>query len=147
MPSCESRNRLHCSGLVESYSLAHHVTCRTRVTVTLPLSCTVPCKQLLRYSLISIMQPVMLIETTAADSEQNSQQGSSSTKKRVRGGYTYCVPGCYSNTKRDHKLPFHRFPRDVVMKERWPLSEKVSSLVSIVVCVLGIFRVVRRWAR
>ena len=41
---------------------------------------------------------------------QNSQQGSSETeprKKSVRGGYT-CVPGSYSNTKRDQELSFHK---------------------------------------
>ena len=53
---------------------------------------------------------------------QNSQQGSGETepkKKSVRGGYTCCVPGCYSNTKRDQELSFHKFPKDESMKLKW----------------------------
>ena len=55
---------------------------------------------------------------------QNSQQGSSETetkKKLVRESYT-CVPGCYSNTKRDQEvkeLYFHKFPKDESMKLKW----------------------------
>ena len=55
-------------------------------------------------------------------SSQNSQQGSGETKpkkKSVRGGYTCCVPGCYSNTKRDQELSFHKFPKDESMKLKW----------------------------
>lgn len=40
-------------------------------------------------------------------------------KKTVIGGYTCCVPGCYSNTKRDQELSFHKFPKDESMKQKW----------------------------
>ena len=46
----------------------------------------------------------------AASSSQNSLPGGSfmevntDMKKALRGGYTCCVPGCYSNTKRDKEL-------------------------------------------
>ena len=39
-------------------------------------------------------------------------------KKALRGGCTCCVPGCYSNTKRDKELSFHKFSRDVCIFER-----------------------------
>ena len=45
-------------------------------------------------------------------------------KKALRGGYTWCVPGCDSNTKRDRKLSFHKFPRDVFLREKWVNSIK-----------------------
>ena len=40
-------------------------------------------------------------------------------KKALRGGYTCCVPGCYSNTKSDTRLSFHKFPWDVSLGEKW----------------------------
>ena len=39
-------------------------------------------------------------------------------KKALRGGYTCCVPGCYSNAKRDMELSFHKLPRDVSLREK-----------------------------
>ena len=47
----------------------------------------------------------------------------------LRGGYTCCVPGCYSNTKREKELSFHKFPRDVSMREKWVNSIKRKELV------------------
>ena len=63
---------------------------------------------------------------------QNSQQGSGETepkKKSVRGGYTCCVPGCYSNTKRDQELSFHKFPKDESMKLKWSNAIKRKDFV------------------
>ena len=53
-------------------------------------------------------------------------------KKHLRGGYTGCVPGCYSNTKRDKELPFHKFPNDVFFLVR---NELILSRVRIIFLV------------
>ena len=45
-------------------------------------------------------------------------------KKALRGGYTCCKPGCYSNSKRNKDLSFHMFPRDVSLREKWGNSIK-----------------------
>ena len=37
-------------------------------------------------------------------------------KKPLRGGYTGCVPGYNSNTKRDKETSFNKFPRDVSLR-------------------------------
>ena len=39
-------------------------------------------------------------------------------KKYLRGGYTCYVPGYNSNSKRDKQLSFHKFPRDVSLREK-----------------------------
>ena len=39
--------------------------------------------------------------------------------KALRGGYTCCISGRYSNTKRDKELSFHKCPRDVSLREKW----------------------------
>ena len=49
------------------------------------------------------------IDSTAA---LELTEETSSKQTRVRGGYTCCVPGCYSNNKRDTTLSFHKFPQD-----------------------------------
>ena len=36
-------------------------------------------------------------------------EANTDVKKALRGGYTCCVPGCYSNTKRDNELSFDKF--------------------------------------
>ena len=61
----------------------------------------------------------------AASSSQNPLPGSSfmevnaDMKKDLRRGYTCCVPGSYSNThKRDKELSFHKFPRNVSLREK-----------------------------
>ena len=38
-------------------------------------------------------------------------------KKALRGGYTCDIPGCYSNTKRDKELSFHKFPGCIFERE------------------------------
>ena len=50
-------------------------------------------------------------------------------KKALRGGYTCCVPGCYSNTNRDKELSFHKFPRDVSLREKWVNSIKREDFI------------------
>ena len=45
-------------------------------------------------------------------------------KRSLRGRYTCCVPGCYSNTKNNKKLSFHIFPRDISLREKWVNSIK-----------------------
>ena len=49
---------------------------------------------------------------------RNDSDGANSPVVRPRkerrsggqGGYTYCVPGCYNNSKRDNHLSFYNFP-------------------------------------
>ena len=50
-------------------------------------------------------------------------------KKALGGGYTCCVPGCYSNTKGDKELSFHKFPRDVSFREKWVNSIKRKDFI------------------
>ena len=50
-------------------------------------------------------------------------------KKALRGGYTCCVPGCSSNTKRDKELSFHKLPRDVSLREKWVNSIKRKDFI------------------
>ena len=47
--------------------------------------------------------------TTELTSQPGSSfSGETGTKKKcLKRGYTCCVPGCYSNTKRDKVLSFH----------------------------------------
>ena len=40
-------------------------------------------------------------------------------KKVLRGGHTCCVLGCYSSTKRDKELSFHKVSKDVSLREKW----------------------------
>ena len=49
-------------------------------------------------------------------------------KKALRG-YTRCVPGCYSNTKRGKELPLHKFPRDVLLRGKWVNSLKRKDFI------------------
>ena len=72
----------------------------------------------------------------AASSSQNSLPGGSfmglntDMKEALRGGYTCCVPGCYSNTKRARELSFHKFPRDVCLREKWVNSIMRKDFIS-----------------
>ena len=51
-------------------------------------------------------------------------------KKALRGGYTCYVPGCDSNKKkRDKELSFHKFPRDVSLREKWVNSIKRKDFI------------------
>ena len=56
------------------------------------------------------------IDSTAA---LELTEETSSKQTRVRGGYTCCVPGCYSNNKRDTTLSFHKFPQDKPYRSKW----------------------------
>ena len=47
-----------------------------------------------------------------------SQEGRGVTKG-LRGGYSCCVPGCYSNTKKNKELSFHKFPKEQLAREKW----------------------------
>ena len=35
------------------------------------------------------------------------------------GGFTCCVPGCFSNSKRDVNLLFYGFPKEKNLRKRW----------------------------
>ena len=35
------------------------------------------------------------------------------------GGFTCCVPGCFSNSKRDVNLSFYGFPKEKNLRKRW----------------------------
>ena len=37
----------------------------------------------------------------------------------MRGGYTCCVPGCYSNRKKNKEKSFHKFPKEKLAREKW----------------------------
>ena len=71
----------------------------------------------------------------AASSSQNSMPGGSlaevnaGMKKALRGGYTCYVPGCYSNTKRDKELSFHKLSRVVTLREKWVNSIKRKDFI------------------
>ena len=72
----------------------------------------------------------------AASSSQNSVPGGSFMEvkvdmKKVLRGCTCCVPGCYSNTERDKELSFHKFPRDVSLKEKWINSIKRKDFIPV----------------
>ena len=38
---------------------------------------------------------------------------------KLKGGYTCCVPGCYSNTKKNKNLSFYMIPRNGPLRTRW----------------------------
>ena len=40
-------------------------------------------------------------------------------KRTLRGAYTCCVPGCYTNTKKNRELSFHKFPKEKSIREKW----------------------------
>ena len=73
--------------------------------------------------------------SNAASSSQNSSPGGSimevntDMKKALKGGYTCHVPGCYFNTKRDKELSFHKFPKDVSLREKWVNSTKRKDFI------------------
>ena len=50
-------------------------------------------------------------------------------RKTLRGGYACCVPGCYSNTKRDEEPSFHKLPSDVSFREKWVNSIKRNDFI------------------
>ena len=52
-----------------------------------------------------------------------------SSVNRQKGGYTCCVPGCYSNTKKNKNLSFHRFPKNNIPKEKWVNAIKRKDFV------------------
>ena len=56
------------------------------------------------------------IDTSAAP---ESSEETHSKKPKVKGGYTCCVPGCYSNNKRDKTLSFHKIPQDEPYRSKW----------------------------
>ena len=37
----------------------------------------------------------------------------------ARGGFTCCVPGCFSNSKKDKALSFYRIPKDKKLRKAW----------------------------
>ena len=52
-------------------------------------------------------------------------------KKALRG-----VPGCYSNTKRDKELSFHKFPRNASLREKFYQEKGYYSCEQHRVCML-----------
>ncbi len=50
--------------------------------------------------------------------------------RSLRDGYTYCVPGCYSNTKLNRELSFYRIPKDKVLKVKWINAIKRKDFIS-----------------
>ncbi|XP_065904073.1 THAP domain-containing protein 11-like [Dysidea avara] len=40
-------------------------------------------------------------------------------KPKPRGRYTCCVPGCYSNSKKDMTFSFHKIPKDEPYRTKW----------------------------
>ena len=38
---------------------------------------------------------------------------------KLRGGYTCCVPGCYSNSKQEKHLSFYMIPKDKILQTKW----------------------------
>ena len=38
---------------------------------------------------------------------------------RSGGGFTCCVPGCFTNSKRDTHLSFYVFPKEKNLRRRW----------------------------
>ena len=49
--------------------------------------------------------------------------------KALRGGYTCCVSGCYSNTKRDKGFSFHKLTGDVSLTEEWVNSVRRKDFI------------------
>jgi len=43
---------------------------------------------------------------------------------RVIGGFTCCVPGSFSNSKRDTNISFYAFPKEKKLRRRW--LQKIS---------------------
>ena len=54
-----------------------------------------------------------------------------SLKKASRDGYTCCVPGCYSNTKKNRELSFYKFPREKVTRDKWINAIKRKAFIPI----------------
>ena len=52
-----------------------------------------------------VMEGDNVIDNSAAP---ESNEDTHSKKAKVKGGYTCCVPGCYSKNKRDMTLSFHK---------------------------------------
>ena len=36
-----------------------------------------------------------------------------------RGGFTFCVPGCFKYSKKDQTLSFYRIPKDKTLRKAW----------------------------
>ena len=49
--------------------------------------------------------------------------------KTLRGGFTCCVPGSNSNSKWNKELSFHKFPRDIGLREKWVNSVKKKDFI------------------
>ena len=54
-----------------------------------------------------------------------------SMETKPRGGYMCCVPGCYSNSKKQKqkKLSFHKFPLDEGLRKKWIGNIKQKNFV------------------
>ena len=63
----------------------------------------------------------------------------------MRGGNTCCDPGCYSNTKRDKEVSFHKVHRDVPLRRNGSvlLRERTLFLVRSTVYAHSIFMVLK----
>ena len=50
---------------------------------------------------------------------------------KPKGGYACCVPGCYSNTKRNKNLSFYMIPLNGLLRTRWLNAIKRKDFVPI----------------
>ena len=70
-----------------------------------------------------------------------------SLKKASRDGYTCCVPGCYSNTKKNRELSFYKFPREKVTRDKWinAIKERLLYLLITILYAHNTLKVGKKW--
>ena len=59
------------------------------------------------------------LSASCVSSLPGSSASGDEVKRALRGGYTCCVPGCYTNTKKNRELSFHKFPMEKSIREKW----------------------------
>jgi len=62
---------------------------------------------------------VMSEDSEACASAVESTITSNAQTTKPRGGYTCCVPGCYSNSKREKNLSFYMIPHKEPLRTKW----------------------------
>ena len=65
-----------------------------------------------------------LTTRNGSDCVNNDIKPQKERRRGGRGGYTCCVPGCYSNSKKDKHLSFYNFPEGKssekqMLRKRW----------------------------
>jgi len=67
---------------------------------------------------------------SALESVITSNVQTTKPETKPRGGYMCCVPGCYSNSKREKNLSYYVIPQQEPLRTRWLNAIKKKAFVS-----------------